>query len=1311
MRIPSTVWSAAARLAAASVAAAALVGAGGRALERARLGATDEVARVRAQAEITARFDAAARVLGERADRVSASRRLLLPARAGETAALRRLFQTVEAVRQPDDGEDGGITVLDPSGIPVAWSGRVSDLPRDRLDGPRALFVVLDSLGPRVVRIEPLTEGEGGAGVRLGTVALEQRVDDRARTPAAPGDPFLLPTSLVDVGVRTPTVPSDIASPWTFTIRAADGDVLLQAEVDPARIQATRMLWRRRTAAAALATCAVLFALCAGPFLLWRRRRRASEVLAGTLVVAAILTGARVLLWAALVPLAGPSSNAPAHLLPSALWLLAIVWLVLDLIERRRLSSPRPPLASSATRQVVLAGSFLLLGGVSALLLVGYLLMLRGVTAASPFNLLGYSLHPLELDRLGLVFGLVLLHAGFIWLAVAVLRLPVVWSRELRHMPTRAVWIGATIAGVAIAVTGAGRFVPALPVGALFVAAGAALVGRLVLGYPRGRLRRASQAARIGLLFLSLLLPAAALYPSMHAFVTESKERAIAREFAPQVARQRDDLKLVRLPHALDAIDATPSLADFVTSFTGDAAPTTDRAFIVWSRTELAAYRATSAVELYDANGRLVSRFALVLPEYGDTAQRATECDAWELYEEASPFGSTLRPVLRASRAICDGGRRVGAIVVRAMLDYRSLPLNDPDPAYARGAAPGAHAPAESGVGHDVEFALYGWSRAPIYAAGSSVWPLADDVFDRMVSSRDPLWAQVRRDQEWFRVYFFGDNLGIYALGYPVITPAGHLVNLGELVCLCAVLFAACAAGRLLFRRIVGTAPADGRAALRETRSKFYRKLFIGFVASAVIPVVVLALAARTYLANQFRAGLEDAAVKTATVAQRLVEDYAALQQSGADSIQTVDDQFLVLVRWAIDQDVNVYDRSQLHATSQRDLFASRRLPTRTPSRVYQSIVIDRLPTSIGVEDIAGTTYLLAAAPVRTRGREGIVAVPQPLRGQDIERQRDELDRQVLAVSVLFVVLGAAFGYWIAERIADPVSRLTRATRRIARGDLDARIASTASDELRGLVEDFNRMADDLKRQRADLERTQRLEAWADMARQVAHDIKNPLTPIQLSAEHARRVNLDRGAPLSPVLDECVDAILSQVRLLRQISAEFSSFASSPTPHPEMVAIPTLVDEVLAPYRAGLASARVAIESGHEPGLPPVYADKGLFARALTNIVENALHAMPGGGRLAVRTRLAAAGPAAGGPAAIEVEVADTGMGMDADALARLFEPYFSTKASGTGLGLTIAKRNVELSGGTIRVTSARGAGTTVTLSLPAMRPAEHLPT
>src|SRR5262249_25897162 len=161
----------------------------------------------------------------------------------------------------------------------------------------------------------------------------------------------------------------------------------------------------------------------------------------------------------------------------------------------------------------------------------------------------------------------------------------------------------------------------------------------------------------------------------------------------------------------------------------------------------------------------------------------------------------------------------------------------------------------------------------------------------------------------------------------------------------------------------------------------------------------------------------------------------------------------------------------------------------------------------------------------------------------------------------------------------------------------------TSRDELRRLVQDFNQMAADLKRQRAELERTQRLEAWADMARQVAHDIKNPLTPIQLSAEHARRINADRGRPLSPGLHERVTAILAHVTLLRPISAEFSSFASSPTPRPEAIDLASLIQDVVTPYRTGL-SDRIAIDVSAPPDLPAVTIDRTLFARALINVIE-----------------------------------------------------------------------------------------------------------
>jgi signal transduction histidine kinase len=212
------------------------------------------------------------------------------------------------------------------------------------------------------------------------------------------------------------------------------------------------------------------------------------------------------------------------------------------------------------------------------------------------------------------------------------------------------------------------------------------------------------------------------------------------------------------------------------------------------------------------------------------------------------------------------------------------------------------------------------------------------------------------------------------------------------------------------------------------------------------------------------------------------------------------------------------------------------------------------------------------------------------------------------------------------------------------------------------------------------------------MARQVAHEIKNPLTPIQLSAEHLRRVHADRGEPLGDVLEECVNAILSQVRLLRQISAEFSSFASSPTARPAPVDVEELVTGIIDPYRTGLAG-RIEILNRVAGPLPRVFVDRTLIARSLSNIVENALHAMPGHGRLTI--------DASADDQFVTLRIEDNGIGMDEEALARVFEPYFSTKTTGTGLGLPIARRNIELSGGAIDVVSGKGRGTTVIVRLP----------
>jgi signal transduction histidine kinase len=461
--------------------------------------------------------------------------------------------------------------------------------------------------------------------------------------------------------------------------------------------------------------------------------------------------------------------------------------------------------------------------------------------------------------------------------------------------------------------------------------------------------------------------------------------------------------------------------------------------------------------------------------------------------------------------------------------------------------------------------------------------------------------------------------------------------------------------------------------------------------------VLALAFVTRAYVAGQLREGLEEGALRTASAARRVIETVVSQQRRDRNDPNVLNDDVMISVSRIIDQDVNVFVNTGLMATSQRDLFASGLLPTRTPAEAARAITLERQASYVGDERLGLLQYTVAAVPVRDgeAGRDSHRPADAATAG---DRARDRRARSPRDAGHR-AVHPARRGDRLRDGRAHRRSRQSPHARhgRIARGDLDARIHASTADELRRLVDAFNQMAADLKRQRSELERTNRLAAWADMARQVAHDIKNPLTPIQLSAEHLRRVHKDAGSPLHGVLEGCVDTILSQVALLRQISSEFSSFASSPVARPAPTRVSEVIDEVVAPYRAGLPdNVHLAIE---ETGpLPVLSLDRGLLGRALVNVIENALHAMRGGGTLTLRTSADGRGAA--------IEISDTGVGMDAEALAHLFEPYFSTKATGTGLGLTIAKRNVELNGGAIAVTSEKGRGTTVRITLREARPA-----
>jgi signal transduction histidine kinase/uncharacterized membrane protein len=1304
MTFPPFVTRAAIRVMLGGLVAAAAIAVGALVIERTQLGGDLAASRARLRAEVEGEFAALANRLDESVRAVPVDVETLRRAERGDAGAQRQLFDQVAASAAR---ADVAVTIYGAANQPVAWLGRSEKPPEARLSGPSASFLSQSTQGLQLVRVEPIFDSAEPTN-RVGAIVAETELP-RIGNPSLQSSEFSIETSIVPVALRLQFEGASDAGPDAFVIRSSTNEPLAAVTVSDFDLERARQRIRDRLFAAELALDGVLLLLLTGVLLDWRRLTKSvGAATAITLSIAALLLVSRAIFWIAIrkaglaelsllpespwSPFVSIAFASPIDFFLNTLVVAGLVTLAVSSFEMWR-AAHRPGIGAVVVDRPGRGALFYTVqlgaGLAVAAVVMSYEWLLRTHVSQTPVDIVRFALDRLDVTRLLVLVGLIALNAAVVGLAVLLYRLA--WSPWV--FPSRP--SGWRVRGFAVSVLPSVIFFGALAADdrapqwpSLLVVLFAAMAAWLMHRYA-GVERNGSQAMRLLLSFLAVALPSLVLYPSLVDASERARRQLIESRYAPEVTNQRPDLH-TKLQKALTEINRIVALDDLVRASDPPLSgpPPSDAAFLVWSQTSLATERLTSSVELHNAGGTMVSRFAMNLPDFTQPQPWSEASCEWETLEEVSPLFSEERRLLHAGKALCPpGGRRAGSVVVHSMLDYGNLSFIsalNPYVALMR-SSQSRQAPRPRA---DAELYVYGWSRRVLYSSVENAPPLPEQAFRRTYETRTPFWTTMTRGSNSLDAFVFNDRGAIYVLTTGRLNGFGHVVAEAELLALTFAVFVVAAVLGTLFNLLAGRAPASGRALLAEVRASFYRKLFLAFVAAAIIPVLALALVSRAYMANLMLADIESEATRLATVASRVFQDLRAFVGQSA-----VADDLIVWLSRVVAQDVNIFDGASLLASSERNLFASGLLPSRTPGEVYRAIFLDGRPSYVGTERAGDLEYLIAATPVQLEGREAVLTIPLASREQETQAQIEELDRRVLLAAVLFIMLGAGIGYYMAERIADPVNRLMRATRRIARGDLNARVLATSSDELRRLVDAFNQMADDLQRQRGELERTNRLAAWADMARQVAHDIKNPLTPIQLNAEHLRRVHLDRGRPLGSLVDECVANILGQVRLLRQISSEFSSFATSPEPKPVETSLADLVDEVVEPYRVGLAG-RVQVESRVPADLPAVKIDRMLIGRALTNVIENALHAMPNGGTLTVDAELAP-------NQMVQLRVTDTGMGMDAEAIAKIFEPYFSTKAIGTGLGLTIAKRNVEANHGTIAVTSQKGRGTSVTMTLP----------
>ena len=332
------------------------------------------------------------------------------------------------------------------------------------------------------------------------------------------------------------------------------------------------------------------------------------------------------------------------------------------------------------------------------------------------------------------------------------------------------------------------------------------------------------------------------------------------------------------------------------------------------------------------------------------------------------------------------------------------------------------------------------------------------------------------------------------------------------------------------------------------------------------------------------------------------------------------------------------------------------------------------------------------AQPLMGAGNQllGILLVGSSRR--DLVEMETSLRNIGVVLGIAGILVGVVLSWWATARVTRPVRVLAASAQKVAAGNWDTTVELGPEDEIGQLARAFNRMTQELVAQRERLVQAERVAAWRELARRLAHELKNPLFPLQITVENMQRARAQAPEQFDEVFREGSETLLAELANLKQIIGRFSDFSKMPAPHKQNLNMNHLVADTMKFFEPQFAQAHIAARSDLAPNLPSISADPEQMARILRNLVLNAIDAMPQGGALLVKTAARNGG--------IRMEVSDTGQGLTPEECDRLFTPYYTTKTHGTGLGLAIVQSVISDHQGRVWVESQPGKGTAFHIDL-----------
>jgi signal transduction histidine kinase len=381
-----------------------------------------------------------------------------------------------------------------------------------------------------------------------------------------------------------------------------------------------------------------------------------------------------------------------------------------------------------------------------------------------------------------------------------------------------------------------------------------------------------------------------------------------------------------------------------------------------------------------------------------------------------------------------------------------------------------------------------------------------------------------------------------------------------------------------------------------------------------------------------------------------------------------------------------------------------------TSAQKYEGLILSTLKSgqqssailylSEGREDSVSAT----AIPLKSEWGNVLAVLTVALSRAEMVQAEQHIRSIAYGVATAGILLSIVMSLWIAARVSRPIEELARAAEDVAGGNWEAQVPERGHDELTVLAETFNHMTSELASQRDRLVQTERVAAWRELARRLAHELKNPLFPLQLTVENLVRARQLPAEEFDEVFRESTNTLGMEIANLKAIIGRFNDFSKMPRPELERIEASDAIWRVAllhfpslgrgpAHQNAGESMEKVqcSVEVDLQP--MPLDADPELLHRALSNLVLNARDAMPDGGIITLSAKLRGD--------EVEIRVSDTGLGLTPEECERLFSPYYTTKQHGTGLGLAIVQSVITDHKGKIAVESRAGEGATFIIKLP----------